>query len=152
MPHRINATLASMLDPTWTIDHVGIAVTNLQEAEEWYSKTTGATVGHRERLESQGVELSFVETGTSKVELLAPIRPDSTLARFLEKRGPGLHHVCFRVTDVQKELNRLLGMGIKLIDPHPRSGAGGTKIAFLHPSSCFGTLVELCEYPVNQAP
>jgi methylmalonyl-CoA mutase C-terminal domain/subunit len=138
-----------MLDTTWVIDHVGIAVTDLNEATQWYSKTMSAIASHRERLDAQGVELVFIETGGAKVELLAPTRPDSTLAKFIVKRGPGLHHVCYRVPDVQRELTRLSGMGIKLIDQHPRPGAGGTKIAFLHPSSCHGSLIEICEYPVT---
>ena len=134
------------VQPHWSIDHIGIAVTDLDQALRFYQMTTGAEVSLRERLDSQGVELVFIDTGEAKIELLAPLRPDSALGKFLQKRGPGLHHVCYRVTDIRKELKRLADMGVKLIDSEPRSGAGGTQIAFLHPSSCIGTLTELCEY------
>jgi methylmalonyl-CoA/ethylmalonyl-CoA epimerase len=130
----------------WVVDHIGVCVADLEQAIAVYRNTTGATVALRETLESQGVELVFLSTGETKIELLSPLRPDSTLGRFLHKRGPGLHHICYRVTDIRFELKRLAGLGLRLIDTQPRSGAGGTQIAFIHPDSCLGTLTEICEY------
>jgi len=135
-----------MIAPSWQLDHVGIAVLDLKAAEDWYRATTNATFSHHERLEEQGVELVFVDTGAARIELLSSIKPGSSLEKFLAKRGPGLHHVCYRVSDIEMELARLSSMGIRLIDAQPRKGAGATRIAFLHPSSCLGTLTELCEY------
>jgi methylmalonyl-CoA epimerase len=130
----------------WPIDHIGIAVSDLDAAIKWYTQNTGAVVGVRERLESQGVELVFLHTGEGAcVELLAPLRPDATLAKFITQRGPGLHHLCYRVTNIEHELRQLSARGLRLIDTTPRPGAHNSKIAFIHPSACLGTLVELCE-------
>lgn len=132
---------------TWRVDHIGIAVTDLSEAIGLYTNTTAATVTHRETLESHGVELAFIDTGGSKVELLAPLSPTSKLGTFLSKRGPGLHHICYEVGDITAELARLNSLGCALIDATPREGAGGTRIAFISPKSFGGVLTELCEYP-----
>jgi methylmalonyl-CoA/ethylmalonyl-CoA epimerase len=133
----------------WEVDHIGIAVADLASAISLYSATAHATVTLRERLEQQGVELVFLNTGGSKVELLAPLSDSSTLAKFIHRRGPGLHHICYRVRDITAELSRLAAEGISLIDHTPRHGAGGTKIAFISPSSYMGVLTELCEYPTG---
>jgi methylmalonyl-CoA/ethylmalonyl-CoA epimerase len=133
----------------WEVDHIGIAVTDLASAISLYSATAHTTVTLRERLEQQGVELVFLNTGGSKVELLAPLSDSSTLTKFINRRGPGLHHICYRVRDITAELSRLAAQGIALIDHTPRHGAGGTKIAFISPSSCMGVLTELCEYPAS---
>jgi len=135
-----------MISPTWTVDHIGIAVTDLSHAINHYAAAAGTVVTLRETLESQGVELAFLNTGGCKLELLAPLRPDCTLAKFVTSRGPGLHHVCYRVADIEAELRRLAASGHQLIDSTPRSGAGGTRIAFISPKSFLGVLTELCEY------
>jgi methylmalonyl-CoA epimerase len=131
----------------WEVDHIGIAVTDLKAAIALYESTAGTTVTLRESLAEQGVELAFLNTGGSKLELLAPLNTTSTLAKFIAKRGPGLHHVCYRVTDINAELAKLTSVGLQLIDHTPRHGAGGTKIAFISPPSFLGVLTELCEYP-----
>jgi methylmalonyl-CoA epimerase len=134
-------------EPTWEIDHIGIAVSDLSSAIELYSSSTGAQVTLRESLPENGVELVFLNTGGSKIELLAPLNNTSKIAKFLEKKGPGLHHICYRVNDIVAELARLKAKGASLIDQTPRHGAGGTKIAFIDPKSFMGVLTELCEYP-----
>lgn len=135
-----------MMSNTWSVDHIGIAVTDLSHAIALYATTAGATVTLRETLESQGVELAFLNTGGCKLELLAALRPDTVLGKFLSARGPGLHHVCYKVDDIEAELARLQAAGYELIDSIPRPGAGGTRIAFISPKSCLGVLTELCEY------
>ena len=137
-----------MLHPScWKVDHIGVAVTDLNQAIELYAQTAGTEVTLRETLPAQGVELAFLSTGGSKLELLAPLNDQCTLARFLAKRGPGLHHICYEVSDITAELARLSAQGCNLIDSSPRHGAGGTKIAFISPASFLGVLTELCEYP-----
>jgi methylmalonyl-CoA/ethylmalonyl-CoA epimerase len=132
---------------TWRVDHIGIAVTDLDEAIAHYIKTTAATVTNREILESQGVELAFIATAGAKVELLAALSPTSTLGKFVSKRGPGLHHICYEVDNITAELARLTSLGCTLIDSTPRAGAGGSRIAFISPHSFGGVLTELCEFP-----
>ncbi len=134
---------------TWQIDHVGIAVSDLDKAIVHYQQTTGANPVQRESLADQGVEIVFIELAGSKVELLAPLNDQSTLARFIQKRGSGLHHVCYRVENIHAELQRLRESGYQLIDDTPRPGAGNTLIAFIHPSSCHGVLTEICEYSAS---
>ena len=133
--------------PPWEVDHIGIAVTDLAAAIALYQSTAHTEVTLRERLVPQGVELAFLNTGGTKLELLAPLDENSTLARFIARRGPGLHHICYRVDNIVSELARLTAQGLSLIDHAPRHGAGGTKIAFISPPSCLGVLTELCEYP-----
>jgi methylmalonyl-CoA/ethylmalonyl-CoA epimerase len=135
-----------IIPPTWSVDHIGIAVANLSQAIELYATTAGATVTLRETLESQGVELAFLNTGGCKLELLAALRADTPLGKFLGSRGPGLHHICYKVDDIEGELARLAACGHQLIDSVPRPGAGGTRIAFISPKSFLGVLTELCEY------
>jgi methylmalonyl-CoA/ethylmalonyl-CoA epimerase len=134
----------------WRLDHVGIAVHNLEQAINLYSRTAGTAVTLREALPAQGVELAFLNTGGAKIELLAPLHQNCTLARFLDKRGPGLHHLCYEVSDIKAELTRLSSeQRCALIDSEPRHGAGGTLIAFINPRSFEGVLTELCQYPVS---
>lgn len=133
--------------PPWQIDHIGIAVTDLAAAIALYQSTAHTKVTLRERLVPQGVELVFLNTGGTKLELLAPLDEKSPLARFIARRGSGLHHICYRVDDIVSELARLSAQGLTLIDHTPRHGAGGTKIAFISPPSFMGVLTELCEYP-----
>lgn len=129
------------------LDHVGIAVTNLNDALDEYGKRFGFTLESREVIATQRVEVAFIRLPNTLLELLAPTDDDSPLARFLAKRGPGLHHLCYRVDDLEAELARLKATGVELIDATPRLGAHGTRIAFLHPKSMGGVLVELCEHP-----
>ena len=129
------------------IDHIGIAVQNLDESIALYERLFGMKVTYRERLDSQKVDLVFLDSGTSKIELLAATSPESKIAQFIKNRGPGLHHTCYRVDDIKGELARLASEGVELIDKTPRPGAHGTQIAFLHPRSIGGVLTELCEYP-----
>lgn len=127
------------------VDHVGVAVRSLDEALPVWESLVGARGSGREVVESQGVEVVFVGSGPGRVELLAPTRPDSPVARFLERRGPGMHHLCYRVADIRAALAELSGAGFDLIDAEPRSGAHGHRVAFLHPRSSSGVLVELVE-------
>ena len=132
---------------TWQVDHIGIAVRDLNEAIAHYARTAHTTITSREVIESQGVELAFLNTAGSKLELLAPRTPTSKIANFLNKRGPGLHHVCYQVAAIVVELARLAALGCTLIDTAPRAGAHGTRIAFISPTSFLGVLTDLVEYP-----
>lgn len=127
------------------VDHVGIAVHSLDEALPVWETLSGAAGTGREVVESQGVEVVFVGSGAGRIELMAPTRPDSPVARFLERRGSGMHHVCYRVPDISAALAALSEEGFELIDREPRSGAHGHRVAFLHPRSANGVLVELVE-------
>ena len=129
------------------IDHVGIAVEDLDSAVERYRRTLGIEPAHRERVESQGVEEVLLPVGTSFIQLLGALGPDTPVGRFLERRGPGVHHIGFRVDDVASALEQLKGEGLRLIDDTPRPGSRGTTIAFVHPKSMGGVLVELVQGP-----
>jgi methylmalonyl-CoA epimerase len=130
----------------WPIDHIGIAVTDLDAAISLYASTAGTSVTLREKLQDRGIELAFLNTGGTKLELLMPLQGNTPLARFIEKRGPGIHHICYRVDNIKTEMVRLESLGAKLIDTIPRPGASGTMIAFIEPASFSGVLTELCEY------
>ncbi|MBF7083341.1 methylmalonyl-CoA epimerase [Desulfallas sp. Bu1-1] len=127
------------------IDHIGIAVKDLAAAREFYEKVLGLKVTEEEIVEEQKVKVAFIPTGDSEVELLESTTPDGPIAKFIEKNGEGIQHIAFRVDNLEETLTRLKAKGIRLIDEKPRRGAGGAKIAFLHPKATFGTLVELCE-------
>lgn len=129
-----------------TVDHVGIAVPSLDEALPIWEELAGAPGTGREAVGSQGVEVVFVGTGAGRVELLAPTDPASPVARFLERRGPGLHHICYRVPHLPAALAELERDGYQLIDREPRAGAHGHRVAFLHPRTSGGVLVELVEH------
>ncbi|HEU5225017.1 MAG TPA: methylmalonyl-CoA epimerase [Actinomycetota bacterium] len=129
------------------IDHVGIAVSDLREAVERYRRTFGIEPMHRERMDDQGVEEVLFAVGESFVQLLGPLGPDTPVGRFLDKRGPGVHHVGYRVASVADALEHLRAEGIGLIDEAPRPGSRGTTIAFVHPKDTGGVLVELVEAP-----
>ncbi len=107
----------------------------------------GLTVSRAETVESEGVRVAFLAAGESRLELLEPLRPDSPVARFLDRRGEGIHHVTFEVDHLRAFLERARGAGVEVLDPGPRPGAGGSRVAFLHPRSCGGILVELSETP-----
>lgn len=127
------------------IDHVGIAVEDLAAAVERYRRTLGVEPSHRERVEDQGVEEVLFTAGTSYIQLLGALGPDTPVGRFLEKRGPGVHHIAYRVDDVAQALEHLRGEGVRLIDEAPRPGSRGTTIAFVHPEGMGGVLVELVQ-------
>lgn len=125
------------------IEHLGIAVEDLAAAERIFTDVLGTEPYKRERVEDEGVETSFFQAGESKIELLASTTPDGPIARHLERRGPGLHHVAFHVDDIEAELTRLEAAGYRRISG-PKPGADGKTIAFLHPSDTSKVLVELC--------
>ncbi|MHB8868481.1 MAG: methylmalonyl-CoA epimerase [Thermoleophilia bacterium] len=127
------------------IDHLGIAVADLDAALALYEVGFALHVHHREILEDQGVEAVALEIGQTTIELLRPTREDSPVARFLADKGPGVHHVAYAVDDIVGTLAELKGQGVRLVDETPRIGLGGTKIAFIHPKSTFGVLSELVE-------
>lgn len=130
--------------PVGPLDHVAIAVSDLDEACARYASRLGATISHREAVAGQSVEVAFVEVpGETSLELVAPTAADSPISAFLARRGEGLHHVCFRVEDVDEALRRAAAMGLRLIDAQGRPGARGSRIGFLHPSAFGGVLVEL---------
>jgi methylmalonyl-CoA epimerase len=127
------------------IDHVGIAVEDLEAAVEHYRTVLGVEPAHRERVEDQGVEEVLFPVGSSFIQLLGAVGPDSPLGRSLATRGPGIHHVAYRVRDVADALEHLRAEGIRLIDDSPREGSRNTLIAFVHPRSMDGVLVELVQ-------
>ena len=127
------------------IDHVGIAVRDLDAAVKWYEQMFGATVAHRERIESDGVEEALIKVADSYIQLLTPYTDESPLAKYMEKNGEGIHHVGYRVDDCGEVLEAVKGEGARVVDEHPRTGSRGTTVAFLHPKTAFGTLIELVE-------
>lgn len=130
-----------------TLDHVGIAVASLDEAIPLWENLLSSKATGREVVDSQHVEVAFVGEGDARIELLAPTRPNSPVAQFIERRGPGIHHLAFRVPDLPAALDALAEQGYSLIDKTPRAGAHGHSIGFLHPRSLNGVLVELVEAP-----
>jgi methylmalonyl-CoA/ethylmalonyl-CoA epimerase len=132
-----------------SISHIAIAVRNIEDAEKLYETALGLKVTRREVVEEQGVRASMLETaaGDTTIELLEPIGQNSPIYKFLEKRGEGIHHICFKVDDIESALERLKKQGIKLINEGPRPGVDGTKVAFLHPKALNGILIELAELP-----
>jgi methylmalonyl-CoA/ethylmalonyl-CoA epimerase len=136
----------SILGPVLTrIDHVGIAVRDLEAAVGAYQLLLGRQPSHRQVVESDGIEAVMFEVGESRVELLGSTRSDSKIAGFLERRGGGLHHVAYGVDDVQAALDEYTGLGLQTLDSCPRRGAAGRLVAFLHPSAAMGVLTELCQ-------
>ncbi len=129
------------------VDHIGVAVANLDEAVDRYRRTLGIEPVHREVVASQGVEEVLFPLGDSYLQLLGALGPDTSVGRFLERRGPGLHHIGYRVEDVASALATLADLGVRLIDEEPRPGSRGTTIAFVHPSAMDGVLVELVQLP-----
>jgi methylmalonyl-CoA/ethylmalonyl-CoA epimerase len=127
------------------IDHIGIAVKNLEEATAFY-KTMGIQPHHFEEVESQKVRVAFIKVGESNIELLEPTSEESPIAKFLEKKGEGIHHIAYLVEDVQKALDALKADGAKLLNETPMDGAHGMKVAFVHPKSVNGVLTELSQH------
>ena len=129
------------------VDHIGIAVGDLSAAVTEYRAALGAEPVHREVVQDQGVEEVFFGTGSSFIQLLGALGPDTTVGRFLARRGEGLHHVAYRVRGIEEALDRLRAAGVPLIDEAPRSGSRGTRIAFVHPKGLHGVLIELVQAP-----
>ena len=127
------------------IDHVAIAVNDQEAAIDYYKRAFGAEVDHREVVESDGVEEALLKVAESYVQLLTPTRPDSPVAKAIEKRGEGLHHIGYRVADCGEALAAMIAAGAKAIDLAPRPGSRGTTVAFIHPKGSFGTLIELVQ-------
>ena len=127
------------------IDHVAIAVHDLEAAISYYQRAFGATVDHREVVESDGVEEALLKVAESYIQLLTPTRPDSPVAKALEKRGEGLHHIGYRVENCAVALQAMIDAGAIALDKAPRPGSRGTTVAFIHPKSSFGTLIELVQ-------
>jgi methylmalonyl-CoA epimerase len=130
-----------------TIDHVGIAVLDLERAAGQYEAAFGMPLVHRETVESQGVDAALLDVGPAHVELLQPLGPETVIGRFISKRGEGLHHVAYRVTEIDATLAALKQAGIELIDTEARVGIRGSRVAFLHPKAAGGVLTELVEPP-----
>ena len=127
------------------IDHVAIAVRDLDAAVAYYADTYGVDVDHREIVERDGVEEALLKVADSYVQLLTPIRDDSPVAKWMEKRGEGIHHIGYRVDDCAVALERVKAQGHQVIDDAPRPGSRGTTVAFIHPKTAFGTLIELVQ-------
>lgn len=127
------------------IEHIGIAVKNLTEANKVYEKLLGVAPYKIESVESEGVSTSFFRTGESKIELLEASHPESPIAKFIEKKGEGIHHIAFAVKDIEQEIERLQKEGFEIINEEPKIGADKQRICFLHPKSSHGVLIELCQ-------
>ena len=127
------------------VDHIGVAVEDLDAAIALHEEAYGMAVAHREVVEEQGVEAVLLDVGENHVELLRPLDGETPVGRFLSKRGPGLHHVAYQVADVQATLDTLRDRGLRLIDQAPRTGIRGSRVAFLHPESSGGVLTEIVQ-------
>ena len=127
------------------IDHIGVAVDDLDEAVALYSERLGMPVEHRETVAEQGVEAVLLGVGVSHVELLSPLSPDTAVGKFLERNGPGLHHVAYGTDDIDAALETVRAAGLRLIDEQPRTGIRNSRVAFVHPGSTGGVLTELVE-------
>ena len=128
------------------IEHIGVAVTSIEESLPFYTEVLGLELVGIEEVPDQKLRVAFLKIGQSNIELLESTSPDGSVAKFLENRGPGIHHLAFAVDDVAKELEAVKSRGIRVIDETPRIGAHGAKIAFLHPKSGGGVLIELCQH------
>lgn len=133
------------------INHIAVAVNNIEEAAKFYQDVLGLTLSRVEVVTAQKTRVGFLKIGESNIELVQPAEPDSPIAKFLETKGQGIHHICFEVDDVEAEVKAYLQKGTALIDQKPRPGAHHTKVAFLHPKSSGGVLVELCELPKDNS-
>jgi methylmalonyl-CoA/ethylmalonyl-CoA epimerase len=127
------------------IEHIGIAVKNLQESNAVFEKLLGQPPYKEEEVASEGVKTSFFMNGPNKIELLEATNPESPIAKFLEKKGEGIHHIAFDVTDIEAEIQRLKGEGFLVLNEIPKKGADNKLVAFLHPKSTNGVLIELCQ-------
>ncbi|MCZ6600904.1 MAG: methylmalonyl-CoA epimerase [Acidobacteria bacterium] len=127
------------------LDHIGVAVRSLEDALAPYKDGLGLIVSEIEEVPTEKVRVAFLPVGETRLELLEPTADDSTIARFLQRRGEGIHHLCFQVDDIEAVLKRLKKAGVELVDEKPRAGAGGSRVAFIHPRGMAGVLVELVE-------
>jgi methylmalonyl-CoA/ethylmalonyl-CoA epimerase len=127
------------------IDHIGVAVEEIEPALELYRDSFELHVAHREVVEEQGVEAVLLDVGENHVELLAPLGPDTPVGKFLASKGPGMHHVAYQVTDIDATLEALTQAGMRLIDEQPRTGIRGSRVAFMHPRSTAGVLTEIVQ-------
>lgn len=129
------------------IDHIAIAVNDIDDVARFYTDTLKLDLSGVEVVTGQKAKVGFLEIGESNIELVQPASDDSPLVKFLETRGPGIHHICFEVEDIQKEVEALNKQGVRMIDETPRPGAHNTRVAFIHPKSSGGVLIELNELP-----
>ena len=129
------------------INHIAIAVNNLEEAAKFYQNVLGLNLSGVEVVTAQKTKVGFFKIDESNIELVQPSEPDSPLVKFLETKGQGIHHICFEVDDVEEEVKAYLAKGATLIDQKPRPGAHNSRVAFIHPKSSNGVLIELCEFP-----
>jgi methylmalonyl-CoA/ethylmalonyl-CoA epimerase len=127
------------------VEHIGIAVAKLVQAEQFYTLLLQSPPYKREEVASEGVLTSFFRAGDTKIELLEGTSPDSVISKYVEKKGPGLHHVAYEVADIHAEMERLRNAGIRLLQEQPKKGADNKLVCFLHPKDCEGVLVELCQ-------
>jgi methylmalonyl-CoA epimerase len=127
------------------LDHIAVAVANVEDAARFYEEVLGLTLAGIEAVAGQKARVGFLRLGETRIELVEPSSPDSPLARFLETRGPGLHHICLEVDDLEKEIEAFREKGASMIDQAPRTGAHGARVAFVHPKSSGGVLIELYE-------
>ena len=130
---------------TMKIDHIGIAVKSISDSLAFYCDGLGLELAGTETVEDQGVRVALLPAGESRIELLEPVSEETPVGRFIAKRGEGLHHICYEVDDLESKLNELRSRGVRLLDGYPRRGAEGKLVAFLHPASAQGVLVELVE-------
>ncbi len=127
------------------IDHIGVAVKNLEESLKFYQETLGLELHGVEIVEEQKVKVAFLPIGDTEIELLESTDPEGPIAKYIDKKGEGVQHIAYRVDDIEKAIADMLSKGVKMIDEKPRYGAGGAKIAFCHPKSTNGVLVEFCQ-------
>ena len=132
------------------IEHIGIAVKNLKESNELFSKLFGEPPYKTEKVKSEGVNTSFFKVGENKIELLESIKKDSPIAKFIDRKGEGIHHIAFDVDDIVSEIKRLKKEGFKVLNETPKKGADNKLVAFLHPKSSNGVLIELCQEISNK--
>lgn len=127
------------------VDHIGIAVKNLDETIPYYTETLGLTVLKIEEVASESVRVAFIDAGNVKLELLEPMSEKSAIHSFIEKKGEGIHHIAFGVEGIEERMNELREKGVRILNEQPKIGAGGAQVAFLHPKSSYGVLYELCD-------
>jgi methylmalonyl-CoA/ethylmalonyl-CoA epimerase len=127
------------------VDHIGIAVHSIKESLSFYNETLELPLIKIEEVLSEGVKVAFIDGGNIKLELLEPLHNDSAIAKFLQKKGEGIHHIAFGVENIQDRINELQQNGVRMIHDKPKLGAGGAEVAFMHPKSAFGVLYELCD-------
>jgi methylmalonyl-CoA/ethylmalonyl-CoA epimerase len=127
------------------VEHIGIAVKDIEQANRVYENLLGVAPYKMEKVESEGVSTSFFQTGESKIELLEATNPESAIAKFIEKKGEGIHHIAFAVEDIEKEMKRLSDQGFRILNEKPKKGADNKLVCFIHPKNTNGVLVELCQ-------